>query len=479
MGKQEKKLHFDMAAELEADEIGQKFQNSTDVVGDMSRAYGVDLSGVSIHTDSAAADMVAQRGVDAFSTGTDVFFGRGIFNAGNADSRRLLGHELAHSMQQGVGGGMGAVQQSAPLGAEQGGWLGNLFRRKKKKTPETPQTPEIKYQELGMSKDTSPEALKYMTEMKVMEGYLKKMQTKEADVNPEKNANGQYMLNGRDYMSFDSYLLGDYLSGLSEAEMNTEAMRGVVVDDFNKNMNARLLERQGQIKEGDDQFVSLSPSFRGKAGELYSLNQITGAAVGRDFYKQVREYGKPGKIEKISREDFSQRPNNYSAGGAFDYMGSEMVKNDALMGVLTNLGPAFEGVESMKDEGVQSDLLMSNFVLRNVTDKISTDYNEEKKEVLAAIKAKDIKKIRANVAKLNAEHEKKTGKKGALTEAKELDYQADLKMYREGREYQKLASNMMKGMAQGARERAKGEGTSAAKFSGLLAPFLKKKRKQG
>ena len=41
-----KKLHLDMAAEREANDIGKKFMNSSDVVGDMSRAYGADLSSV-------------------------------------------------------------------------------------------------------------------------------------------------------------------------------------------------------------------------------------------------------------------------------------------------------------------------------------------------------------------------------------------------------------------------------------------------
>ena len=98
-----KKLHLDMAAEREANDVGRKFMNSTDVVGDMSRAYGADLYSVRIHTDSAAADMAAQRGVDAFSTGRDVFFGRDAFDRNDPASRGLLAHELAHSLQQGVG----------------------------------------------------------------------------------------------------------------------------------------------------------------------------------------------------------------------------------------------------------------------------------------------------------------------------------------------------------------------------------------
>lgn len=40
----------------------------------MSRAYGRGLFSVRIHTDESAARGAAERGVDAFSTGKDVFF---------------------------------------------------------------------------------------------------------------------------------------------------------------------------------------------------------------------------------------------------------------------------------------------------------------------------------------------------------------------------------------------------------------------
>ena len=131
-------LHLDSAAEREANDIGRRFMNSSDVVGDMSRAYNTDLSSVRIHTDSAAASGAAQRGVEAYSTGTDIFFGQGMFNQNSSLGRGMLAHELAHSMQQGVGGGSSAVTQSAPLGAEQGfslwEWIKSLFSPK----PKTP-----------------------------------------------------------------------------------------------------------------------------------------------------------------------------------------------------------------------------------------------------------------------------------------------------------------------------------------------------
>ena len=37
------KLYLDTAAEREATEVGKKFMHSSDVVGDMSRAYGTVL----------------------------------------------------------------------------------------------------------------------------------------------------------------------------------------------------------------------------------------------------------------------------------------------------------------------------------------------------------------------------------------------------------------------------------------------------
>lgn len=130
-------LYLDSAAEREATDVGKRFMNSNDVVGDMSRAYNTDLSSVRIHTDSTAASMAANRGVDAFSTGRDIFFGDGVFNCGDPAGRGLLAHELSHSIQQGIGGS-DAMTYSAPMGAEQGGfldWFTGLFKKKKSAAP--------------------------------------------------------------------------------------------------------------------------------------------------------------------------------------------------------------------------------------------------------------------------------------------------------------------------------------------------------
>jgi len=129
------------AAEREANKIGEKFMNSNDIMGDMSRAYNVDFSDVKIHTDSAADSKVKSAGKDAIAQGNEIFFGKGIFESNDPADKGLVAHELAHTMQQGVVAG--AVAESAPMGAAQGG-IRDWFRRKKKNPVSNPLVNENK-----------------------------------------------------------------------------------------------------------------------------------------------------------------------------------------------------------------------------------------------------------------------------------------------------------------------------------------------
>ncbi len=60
-----------------------------------------DLSGVRIHPESRAA---ASLGARAFAAGRDIGFAPGRWQPQTAEGRRLLGHELAHVVQQGAHG---------------------------------------------------------------------------------------------------------------------------------------------------------------------------------------------------------------------------------------------------------------------------------------------------------------------------------------------------------------------------------------
>lgn len=80
------------------------------VVDRFSEAYSHDLSDVGAQTESKAA---RDMGARAFTVGRQVAFAPGEYRPGTAHGDRLIGHELAHVVQQ--AGGAGAVQ-AAGLG---------------------------------------------------------------------------------------------------------------------------------------------------------------------------------------------------------------------------------------------------------------------------------------------------------------------------------------------------------------------------
>ena len=70
------------------------------VQSSMGGALGADLSGVRVHTDSRAVQLNRDLGAQAFTHGSDVYFGAGKFQPGTGEGDRLLAHELVHVGQQ-------------------------------------------------------------------------------------------------------------------------------------------------------------------------------------------------------------------------------------------------------------------------------------------------------------------------------------------------------------------------------------------
>ncbi len=67
----------------------------------MERRLGADRAGVRIHTGAYATQMSQDLSAQAFTVGDDIYFNSGRFAPESADGKRLLAHELAHTMQQG------------------------------------------------------------------------------------------------------------------------------------------------------------------------------------------------------------------------------------------------------------------------------------------------------------------------------------------------------------------------------------------
>ncbi|MEP6862827.1 MAG: DUF4157 domain-containing protein [Deltaproteobacteria bacterium] len=73
----------------------------------MERSFGATFASVRVHDDSTASRFSTALGARAFTIGQDIAFGSGQYVPGTPQGRRLIAHELAHTIQQ--GGAQGAA----------------------------------------------------------------------------------------------------------------------------------------------------------------------------------------------------------------------------------------------------------------------------------------------------------------------------------------------------------------------------------
>jgi hypothetical protein len=76
----------------------------------MDPRFGADFGPVRIHTDERAARLSRQVNAQAFTVGSQVFFGRDRFQPDSSEGRELIAHELTHTIQQGA-----AIQRAADV----------------------------------------------------------------------------------------------------------------------------------------------------------------------------------------------------------------------------------------------------------------------------------------------------------------------------------------------------------------------------
>jgi len=67
----------------------------------MEPRFGHDFSQVRVHTDARAAESARAVNALAYTVGRDVVFGKGEYEPGTSEGKRLMAHELTHVVQQG------------------------------------------------------------------------------------------------------------------------------------------------------------------------------------------------------------------------------------------------------------------------------------------------------------------------------------------------------------------------------------------
>jgi len=68
----------------------------------MESRFGYDFSQIRIHTDEKASRSASNLGSIAYTNGIDIFFGSGQYRPQTREGKRLIAHELAHTIQQDI-----------------------------------------------------------------------------------------------------------------------------------------------------------------------------------------------------------------------------------------------------------------------------------------------------------------------------------------------------------------------------------------
>ena len=66
----------------------------------MEAAFGHTFSEVKVHSSDEASKLSTELGAKAFTTGKDIFFGEGAYEPSSKAGKRLIAHELIHTIQQ-------------------------------------------------------------------------------------------------------------------------------------------------------------------------------------------------------------------------------------------------------------------------------------------------------------------------------------------------------------------------------------------
>jgi hypothetical protein len=92
---------------------GQQLDSATRAL--MEPRFGHDFGSVRVHTDAKAAESARAVGALAYTVGHNVVFGENKFAPATLAGRKLLGHELAHTIQQGSSSSAGAFSPYQPI----------------------------------------------------------------------------------------------------------------------------------------------------------------------------------------------------------------------------------------------------------------------------------------------------------------------------------------------------------------------------
>lgn len=347
-----KKLLENAKAEQEANDVGIRYMNSSDVLGDMRRDYGSAVAGVKVHDDAAADAKVRAAGRDGIASGKDVYMREGSLSSNAPEVKGLLAHEVTHTMQQSGG----TTGKSVNYGSEQGGFI-DLFRRKKKEEPKEEKVdygPDVKtpediefakaYRE-AFSEIGSDDMLEHMLGDKILD----------ADYDEEHPLIYQQMMpyygkeGGPTYAGKDSYAVAKAIERTSSGVAKSEYAKKMIAQTFANSLHQRLQLDGLRMGTQEEKAAAREAVFTSAdTGELQALNMFTQKMMPEGYQQELgTTFGGVDTMEKIS-EDMSD---GGSLSGVTDFLGS------------FNADDVFYDIPGLdSNPEAQSQLFMGNFV---------------------------------------------------------------------------------------------------------------------
>lgn len=107
---QQVKLDGELSSRIMALRSGGQSMSSADR-SEFENHFGTDFSGIRIHTDSRAGDTAKDINAKAYTIGKHVVFGANQYAPNTTAGKKLIAHELAHTIQQGVTGSNHHIQR--------------------------------------------------------------------------------------------------------------------------------------------------------------------------------------------------------------------------------------------------------------------------------------------------------------------------------------------------------------------------------
>ena len=132
----------------------------------MEQAMGADFSQVQIHTDAQSAALNQTLQAKAFTSGKDIFFGKGAYQPGSRSGQELIAHELTHVMQQNGDSLQKKVDQSPYMATQsqlpgqiaQASLSGNGFDHSSKDVPTIQRYP-LKFYRINEGGELEPDVI--------------------------------------------------------------------------------------------------------------------------------------------------------------------------------------------------------------------------------------------------------------------------------------------------------------------------------